>query len=369
MKACGIINFEGSNVNVEGLKEYRPVPAFSFLGRYRLIDIMVSNMTNSGIERIQVYMNGQTRSLIEHLGTGRHYNINSKRGQLQLLTSDPTINASYNNDINAFLYNLEAIEDVDADYFVIAPSYIIYSIDFEKVIESHINKGADITVVYRNTDQAHDHFIDCSTLTLDKDGAIMSVEPNQGKHKNRNISLETYIIRKELFIKLISSAPAISSMFWWRDVIKEVLNDYKVIGYACKSECYCINNLKEYFWANMQLKDYKIAKALFSKDWPIHTRTNDSAPAYYGVNAVCTNSIVSNGATVKGNVDNSIVGRQVLIDEGAEVKNCVLMAGVKIGKGVKISNAVVDKKAVISRVKELGGTADNILYVKRKDNI
>jgi len=125
MKAFGIINFEGPNVKVSGLGDYRPVPAFSFFGRYRMIDFMISNMTNSGIENLQVYMNGETRSLIEHIGTGQHYNINSKTGRVQLLTKHPLDQGLYNHDVNAFLYNLEAIEEVNADYVVIAPSYII----------------------------------------------------------------------------------------------------------------------------------------------------------------------------------------------------------------------------------------------------
>lgn len=369
MKAFGIINFEGSNVNVAGLTEFRPVPAFSFLGRYRLIDIMLSNMTNSGIGRIKVFMNNQTRSLIEHLGTGRHYNINSKRGQLQLLTSDPNINSSYNNDVNAFLYNLEAIEGEDADYVVIAPSYIIYPLDFRKVIDANIRSGADITVVYKAVDNAQEHFIDCTMLNINNEGRVVEMAVNQGKYKNRNISLETYVLKKELFVELLKEAPKISSMFWWKDIIEEKLDKLNIQGFACKHECYCINSLNEFFWANMRLKDHKVARELFSKDWPIHTRTNDSAPAYYGEKADCKDSIVSNGAMINGKVDNSVVGRQVFIEEGAEVRNCVLLAGARIGKGVKISNAVVDKKAVISRVKVLGGKPNDILYVKRKDKI
>ena len=111
MKALGIVNFAGRNVHIEGMQTYRPVGAFSFLGRYRVIDFPISNMSNSGIDRIQVYIRRKPRSLTEHLGTGRHYNINSKRGKLHLLYSENGMdNDIYNNDIAAFIENMEFIE-------------------------------------------------------------------------------------------------------------------------------------------------------------------------------------------------------------------------------------------------------------------
>ena len=107
-KAFGIVNFAGNHIRVEGLQPYRPVGAFSFLGRYRVIDFPISNMSNSGIDNIQVYIRRKPRSLIEHLGTGRHYNINSKRGKLHILFSENGMeNDIYNNDIAAYMENIE----------------------------------------------------------------------------------------------------------------------------------------------------------------------------------------------------------------------------------------------------------------------
>ena len=112
-KAFGIVNFSGNHIWVEGLQPYRPVGAFSFLGRYRVIDFPISNMSNSGIDQIQVYIRRKPRSLTEHLGTGRHYNINSKRGRLHILFSETGLDHDiYNNDIAAFQENMECIEQV-----------------------------------------------------------------------------------------------------------------------------------------------------------------------------------------------------------------------------------------------------------------
>ena len=131
-KAFGIINFAGNHIHVDGLQEYRPVGAFSFLGRYRIIDFPISNMSNSGIDNIQVYVRRKPRSLTEHLGTGRHYNINSKRGKLSIMYAEQgQIGNIYSTDIAAYIENLDCIERMSQPYVVIAPSYMIYTADYD----------------------------------------------------------------------------------------------------------------------------------------------------------------------------------------------------------------------------------------------
>ena len=146
-RAFGIVNFAGNNIQGNPMQAYRPTGAISFLGRYRVIDFPISNMSNSGIDSIQVYIRRKPRSLVEHLGTGRHYNINSKRGKLQLLFSEnSSANDFYNTDINAFWENIEIIERMHQPYVVIAPNYMVYTQNFETLLQAHIDSGADITL-------------------------------------------------------------------------------------------------------------------------------------------------------------------------------------------------------------------------------
>lgn len=155
--AFGIINSSGRHVWVEGLQEYRPISAFSFLGRYRVVDFPISNMSNSNIDRIQLYIRRKPRSLVRHVGTGRHYNINSKRGNLQILFSeDNTEHGIYNTDIAAYLENEEYIEKMHHPYVVIAPSYMVFSQDFDELLHTHIESEADITLLYHSVDNAKD---------------------------------------------------------------------------------------------------------------------------------------------------------------------------------------------------------------------
>ena len=185
-KAFGIVSSSGRNIYVDGMQDYRPIGAFSFLGRYRVIDFPISNMTNSNIERIQVYINNKPRSVVEHLGTGRHYNINSKSGRLHILYSDFE-NAEwsvYNNDLAAYEENMECIEAVKYPYVVIAPSYMIYTQNYDELLKTHIESGADITLLYHSVDNAKEYYLNCSTLNLNKQKGVLSLEPNHGNAKS-----------------------------------------------------------------------------------------------------------------------------------------------------------------------------------------
>ena len=166
-KAFGIVNSSSKNIRVEGLEDYRPIGAFSFLGRYRVIDFPISNLSNSDIDRIQVYVKEKPRTLVAHLGTGRHYNINSKSGKLQILFSDvDQRNDIYNTDIASYYENLECIEAMHHEYVVITPDYMVYSADFSKLIEQHIQSEADITLLYHAVDNAKEAYLNCNILNL-----------------------------------------------------------------------------------------------------------------------------------------------------------------------------------------------------------
>lgn len=169
-KAFGIVNFAGNHIAVEGMQEYRPVGAFSFLGRYRVIDFTISNMSNSGIDHIQVYYRRNQHITDCHISeAGRHYNINSKSGNLQILYSGLGMNMSlYNNDIASYIENLEYIEQQMEEYVVIAPSYMIYTQDYNKLLNTHIESGADITLLYHSVDNAKEYFLNCYAVNLNQ---------------------------------------------------------------------------------------------------------------------------------------------------------------------------------------------------------
>lgn len=370
MKALGIIYFEGSTANVVGLGDYRPVAAMAFNCRYRVIDFILSNMTNSSIDNVQVYCKEKPRNLIEHLGTGQHYNINSKRGKLRILYGEKVFSSPvYNHDVANYMLNMQYIEEDNNPYVVLAPSYFIYSIDFNDVLQQHIESGSDITVLYTNTTDAKRAYLGCDTVTLNKEKRITGFDVNRGNTKNKSISLEAYVMTKKLFIELVKKASEMSSLYWLKDVIKDEVNELNIQGYGIRGFVGCINSLSEYYRWSMSLRDRSVASGLFKPDWPVYTQTNDSAPSKYSDHAKISNSVIANGCVIDGTVSGSMIGRNVTIQKGAVVKDSIILPGAYIGEGAKLDHVIVDKYAIIHHVKALHGTDEEPVYVKRRDRI
>ena len=369
VKALGIVNFSGNHIWVNGLQDYRPIGAFSFLGRYRVIDFPISNMSNSGIDRIEVYIRSKPRSVVEHVGTGRHYSINSKKGRVHLLFSDsPSENNDiYNTDIAAYWSNLECIEGEEAEYVVIAPSYMVYSMDYRELLNNHIKSGADVTLLYHNADNAHEDYLNCHAVKLNRQNGVLSLEQNRGSEKNRNIFMDTYVMKKTVFIELIKKARAVSSMYTLADIVHQECENLDIRGVEHKGYFAAITGFKNYFDANLSLLDYKEATELFKEDWPIYTRTNDSCPTQYFESASVRKSVVSNGCLIEGTVENSVIGRGCIIKEGAVVKNSVVLPGTFIGENVHLENVVVDKHARLVHENKLISNEEHPGYIKRKD--
>lgn len=370
MRALGIISFEDSTANIEGLSEHRPVPAIAFMGRYRVIDFMLSNMTNSGIDNVQVYCKEKPRNLIEHLGDGSHYNINSKRGKLRILYGEKSFSSQvYNHDVANYMLNMQYIEEDNNPYVVVAPSYFVYSIDFNDVIDQHIESRADVTVLYTSANNAKTSFLGCDALQLDKFKTVTAFEKNRGKTKNKNISLECYVMSKELFIELVKKAADTSSLYWFKDILAESCSELTMKGYQVKGFVECLSSLREYYRVSHELIDHKTAQQLFKPDWPIYTQTNDSCPTIFGKTSRVVNSVVANGAIIDGEVEGSIVSRGVTICQGAVVKDSIILPGAYIGENAKLDHVVVDKYAIVHHVKKLEGTDESPVYVERRDRI
>lgn len=368
--AFGIVTSSGGDSWVEGIQDYRPIGSFSFLGRYRVIDFPISNLSNSDIDRIQVYIRRKPRTLVAHLGTGRQYNINSKRGDLQLLFSDNSESHSiYNTDIAMFMENLECIQRMHQEYVVIVPSYMVYTANYSTLIQNHIESGADITLLYHSVDNAKEAFLNCDTLNLNRQKGVLSIERNHGNTKEKKIFMDTYIMKKDLFIDLVQKAHKQSSMYTLADIVNDECGELDVRGISHRGYFASIADFKSYYDANMSLIDFKAAMNLFDEDWPIYTRTNNSCPSKYLENASVKSSVISNGCVIKGTVENCILGRGSVIEEGAVVKNCVIFPGAVIGKDVHAENLVVDRRAKVIHVKEVVADPAKPGYIKREDTL
>lgn len=366
-KALGIINFAGNHIGVDGPHAYRPLGAISFLGRYRVIDFMISNLTNSGIENIDVYVRRKPRSLAEHLGTGRQYNINSKSGNLKLLFAEEDEGSIYSNDVSAYMDNMEVIEKANCSHVILAPSYMVFKQDFDVLLQQHIESNADITLLYHTTDNARDEFLNCNILDLNRQRGVLSITRNRGNAKNRSIFMDTYIMKKELFIELILKAHKASALYSFVDIVNASCDELDVRAIPHRGFFASITDFKSYYDANLALLDFKKVDAFFTDDWPFYTRTSDSCPTQYFEGASVKGSLICNGCTIEGTIENSVLGRSCDIKKGAVVKNCVILPDVVIGEDAVLENVVVDKHSRIIRIKEIKGTPEHPAYVKRAD--
>lgn len=369
-KVLGLLNFEPSYVNVEGLEDYRPISATSVLGRYRVIDFMLSNFTNSGIDSIKVYLKNRPRSIVEHISR-TSYNINSKSGKIHLLMGEGNYsnNAFYNVDVQAFKTYMEFVDIESPSYVVVAPSHFIFKQDFSELLNYHINSRNDITVLYQNETDTDTHYLGADVLTIDENDRIIAFSKNRGKYRKGAMSLETYVMDTVTFKHLVEEASETSSLYSLSDIIADVVRAMRVGAYQHKGYCACISSLKDYHEANMELRQEKQLTKLISDDWPIYTMTNDSSPTLYKEGADVRASIVANGCQIEGTVINSVIGRNVVIKAGAVIKDSIVLPDTFIDKNVRLENAVVDRLAIVTHIKELVGTKDKPLYIKRGDRI
>ena len=369
-KVLGILNFEPSYVNVKGIEDFRPISAASILGRYRVIDFMLSNFTNSGIDSIKVYLKNRPRSIVEHI-TRTSYNINSKKGRIHLLHGEQDFgkNDLFNVDIQAFKTYMEFVDVENPSYVVIAPSHFIFKQDFSELLDYHIKSKNDITVLYQRSSNTDHEFLLGDILQIDDRKRVTGFVKNRGKYKNGNVSLETYVMPTLTFKQLVEEASVTSSLYSLSDIIADNVKVMKVGAYQHHGYCGCISTLKAYYDANMFIKKEKELIKFINDDWPIYTMTSDSCPTLYEPSARVTGSILANGCQIEGTVINSVIGRNVIIKEGAVVKDSVIMPDTFVDKNVKLECAVVDRLSIVTHIKELKGSKEEPIYIKRGDRI
>ena len=366
-KVLGICNLHDSP-KLGLLTEKRPLAAVSFLGRYGLIDFTLSNFTNSGIDRVAILADDHLNSLRSHLARSETYIQNTRLGFQRIVFNEKYFSSpKFNTDIANILANVGWFSELSDEYVIVAPSFYLLPIDLSKVLDEHIAKGAEASIVYTKCATADVDFINGDTVTVDKEGYISSFGSNTGRKKERNISLEIFVFNRQTFIDLITRAREISSLYNIRDMVKFSvankifkLNAYEYVGYVAP-----ILTLNDYVRYSFELLDYANRQKLFLEDWPIYTTTHNTPPSLYGENADVRNSFVANGSIINGKVYNSVISRGVVVEEGAELRNCIVFSRSIVGKGSKLKYVLIDKDCRVANSNKLSGDEENIVYVKQ----
>lgn len=366
-KVIGLVDLH-HDISLDFLTETRSIASTQFLGRYCFIDMPLSNFSNSGIKKIGILIKEKPRSLFRHLGLKNPWAFNTKTGGITLLYNEKYANDKvYNTDINNLLENSWYLKDnSNQKYVVVAPAHLVMTINYEDVVNKHIETGADITCVYKQNSKGRDEFLSCPVCELDGD-RIIKIKNNKGDKDIVSISLSTYVFNYSVFVSLLEKAHNTSSLFSLRDIIAANLDTLNVYGYCFNGMVQCYDSLSSYLKNSLNLLDYSNYSSIFKSDWPIYTRTYDTPPVIYGKNAIIKNCFVANGSQIDGEVENSIIGRGCIIEKGAVVKNSIILAYSKVCSNVKLNNVVVDKQAIIKYTKELEGTMENPIGIRQED--
>lgn len=346
MNNCvGIINLDESEERMGELVRNRPLASIPIAARYRIIDFILSNMTNSGIECIGIFAKNKSRSLMDHLTNGRPWDLHRKKDGLKFFNfgyEDPAF-----DDVHNFYDNIEFVKNSRKEYVLLAPSYMICNMDFNEAFKKHINSKDDITIIYKDINTANKEFLTCDVLNIDDKGRILSVGKNMGEDDIASISMEMYIMPIHLFIEIVNKSIKSGMYRKIREFIHDNLENINVGSFEFKGYVACINSVNSYYSTNMDLLKKKINKELFYEGKPIYTKAKDEAPTQYTTDSKVMNSIIANGCYIEGAVKNCIISRRVYIAKGAEIENCVIMQDAVIGSKSKLEKVIADKGAQI----------------------
>lgn len=366
--AFGLIYAGDNNPQMKDLTFSRSVAAVPFGSRYRTIDFILSSLVNSGVKSVGVIASKNYHSLMDHLGSGKEWDLHRKREGLFVLppfmTKDST--GVFLGTVGAIRACLGYVRRAPMDYCILCGTRTVFNADFTAMMEQHLATKADITILCadgapaRCEEQSRD-----LRLTLDAENRVTGMELDSYKPASMLRSCDAMIMKKELLIYLVEEAYAAGDYDFKRDVLLKKFPTLRVFGYRFNGFSARYNNVEQYFKANMALLKPEARKDLFNPEQPVYTQVKDEPPTAYGDESKCKNSLLADGCVIEGTVENSILFRGVRVKKGAVVRNCILMQGAVVGENARMDYIIMDKGVTIMPSRTLTGY-ENFPIIIRK---
>ena len=368
--ALGIIFPNSYDATVPELVNLRLMASIPFASRYRLIDFMLSSMANADIDNISLLVNKNYLSLMDHVGSGREWDLVRKNGGLHLFPPNAEkASKMYTGRVSALAGMIRYLKEQKEKYVVMADTNNAVNFDFKAMIEAHAASGADVTIAYTEqtipegykqlpADQGFYY-----TFAIE-DGRVKKIYVNSESDEVQNLSMNVFVVERELLINLINTAFVRGQRYFERDVLMGQLDELNVQAYKYDGYIARITNLKSYFDENMKLLDDANLDGLFGAA-PVYTKIRDDNPTRYIAGAKVENTMAADGCVIEGEVENSILFRGVKVAKGAKVKNCILMQDTVVEAGADIEYLVTDKNVTISADKEMKGTDSYPIYINK----
>ncbi len=369
--ALGIIFPNAYDELVPELTSERLMASIPFASRYRMIDFVLSSMVNSGIDNISILARQNYHSLMDHLGSGREWDLTRKNGGLTVWPpfAEKTMNV-YKGRIEALAHIIGFLSSQKEKYVIISDTNIAASFDFKKFIQAHIDAEADVTVAYTR-EPLPQSAINAKLMnkgmyyTYDiEDGRVQKLYINPQTPGVQNFGMNIYCIEREFLIRMVKDAYMQGAVYFERDVLAKSLDQIRVIGYEYDGYYGRISDMKSYFDENMRLLEDENLDELF-KNGTIYTKLRDDNPTRYIGDARVSNIMAADGCVIEGEVENCVLFRGVKVGKGAVVKNCVLMQDTVIEEGANIEYIITDKSARITSGKEVKGTDTFPVFVAK----
>lgn len=352
----GIIFAYEKHDDLRELTEARMPASVPFAGRYRLIDFILSSMVNAGITDVGVVLEGNYQSLLDHLGSGKDWDLSRSHGGLRLLPPFATQQLRGAGGIRGKMEALAGVrsylEGIRQDHVVLADSDLVINIPLQDVYQAHLASGADITAICTSNVNGPG---DAAYFRLSNDGRITEtlypLHNPEGCHR----SLEVYILSKQLLLDLVDECISHDQVSFRGAVLQAKAHTLHLQSYVWDGYAAQIRTLKGYYIRSMELLDPAIRREVFPKDRPIFTKERSEASTYVDPAGVCCNCLVADGCTIEGTVENSIVFRGVSVAKGAEVKDCILMQDVTISRDAVLHHVIADKDVTVMESRTLMG--------------
>ena len=369
-QAAGIIFSSLNNNTLSRLTTERTVAAIPFACRYRLVDFSLSNMVNANISNIFIVANYKYRSLLEHLGSGKDWDLARREGGITLvspfLTAAGSENKMFSTHMEALKSMKEYIEEIKEEYVVLMDSDVALSIDISDVIRSHEQSGCDVTIV--TTDVAQDYTAKHPRIMISSvAGKVTQLAMSSSYDEcHPELALGIYVMKTLYLRKLIEEAEAYNldsfTMLLLKNCKSSNYKTYKYTGFAAS-----VSSFLDYYKYSMELATNEKAREslLGKKEAPIFTRVHNSAPTKHTSTAKVENSLIADECVIEGTVINSVIFRDVKVEKGAVVKNCVLFHGSHVGKNANLNCIVADKDVHVTDGVNLSGNDNMPFYIQK----
>ena len=348
MRAVGMILAGGNSYRMKELSNKRAIAAMPIAGSFRSIDFALSSMSNSRIQKVAVLTQFNSRSLNEHLSSSKWWDFGRKQGGLYVFPPTVTVdnNFWYRGTADALYQNIDFLKNCHEPYVVIASGDGVYKLDFNKVLEYHIAKKADITVVCKEL-PAEEDVTRFGVLKMNEDCRIEQFEEKPMASDANTISCGIYVIRRRQLIELIEKSAEEGRFDFVRDVLIRYKSVKRIYGYKIDSYWSNIASVDSYYRTNMDFLKPEVRDYFFRSFPEVHSKVDDLPPAKYNPGSEVRNSLISAGSILNGYVENSLIFKNVFVGENCVIKNSIVLNDVYLGDNVHLENCIVESRDTI----------------------